>query len=95
MMPRETRFATVKATGSRYLVINVDFGSGKVFCWGEVEAVRGLGTRHAAQRVFVMDAVTLATVPKTQELVDSLFQQGFAAARASGRNVRIVGRGRR
>lgn len=76
------RLATVKATGERYIVTSVDFGSGKVYCRGELVRARGLSTTHAAARCFTVAAVELATVEKTDALVGALFAQAKSAARA-------------
>lgn len=95
------RIATVRATGKRYVVSQLDFRANKAHCWGEVTEVcqngRALQTRHDAQKTFVLDAVTIAEVDRTPELLRSLFDQRIEGLRAQGHVVddRTTRRGNR
>lgn len=93
----KTRIATVKATGKRYVVNQLDFRESKAHCWGEVVEVkqkgRALQTRHDGQKTFLLDAVDISEVDRTPELLRSLFQQHVDALREKGHV--ITGRGRR
>ncbi len=84
----KTRIATVKATGKRYIVNQLDFRANKAHVWGEVTAVvpkgRVLQTRHDGQKTFLLDAVDITEVPRTRELLEALFNQRLDGLRAQG-----------
>ena len=68
-MSNTVRLATVKATGSRYVVSRLVIASprqaGRVFCWGEVTAVNGRSMQHGASKTFASEAVVVAEVERT------------------------------
>lgn len=77
---REFRLATVRATGQRYAVVRIDFGTNRVYCLGEVVRYRGTQTTHAAlEKRFELAAVGIEVVAKTEALVLELFAQGVRA----------------
>ena len=84
----KTRIATVKATGKRYIVDQLDFRANKAHVWGEVTSVTAKGaalqTRHDGRKAFLLDAVTIAEVDRTQELLRGLFDQGTQGLRDKG-----------
>jgi len=84
------RIATVKATGKKYLVNYLDFRAGKAVCWGEVLSSRGVATKHGPTEVFALDEVTIGPEgPRTQALIDELFNQSVEARREQGRQVSV------
>jgi hypothetical protein len=85
-----TRIATVKATGRRYIIQQIDFRAGKVHCWGEVvQTHERKGTRHEGAKAFILSAVDIQNdVPYDDALMAALFEQTkqvYAAELASGR----------
>ena len=79
------RVATVKATGKKYIVSFVDFRANKVTCWGEIVSRTGASTKHDGTKSFMLDAVEIAEVPKTDALLRELTQQMLAGLRESGK----------
>ncbi len=74
-MTNTKRIATVKATGDRYIVQQLDMRTGKVHCWGELTAYRGLSTKHGPSITFDRADVDVAESMWTQVLVNVLFAQ--------------------
>lgn len=94
-MSTTKRIATVKATGKKYLVQQVSFGTpAKVHVWGEVIRSKGLGTTHETPKAFLLDAVEIAEVPWTHALVAELFKQGCDAKREAGHVLTVSRSGR-
>jgi hypothetical protein len=89
---RKVRIATVKQTGRKYLVQQIDFQAKPepiVRCWGEVESAKatsngGGSSRHGESKAFVKSAVEITEVEKTWDLIDELWQQSQQAKRAKG-----------
>ena len=84
------RVATVKATGKRYIVQQVDFRAEKVHCWGEVVVTsERKGTKHEGTKAFILSAVDIQNdVPFDDKLMRELFEQTkqvYAAELASGK----------
>lgn len=84
----QIRIATVKATGRRYIVQQIDFSrTPTVHCWGEVTAVSS-GRRqvqgHDDSLSFPREAVEVAAVKDTAELRNSLTRQGVDFLQAQG-----------
>lgn len=81
------RIATVKATGERYVVQQIDFRSNKVHCWGELISFSGerggsaFRKTHAGSKAFLADAVTVTEVEQSEALVKELFAQAKRAQR--------------
>lgn len=96
---KTVRIATVIATGKQYLVERIHFGNGKptdpdkVFCWGEVQSFRGLASRHEANKSFLKSAVTVREAPKTEALLNELFQQNIAGRRDAGHVIHTTRKG--
>lgn len=81
---KPARIATVRSTGSRYVVQAVDFAKNVVHCWGEVRSHKGASTAHDGVLKFALADVELAMVPATEQLASELFAQHIAAKRALG-----------
>lgn len=106
IMSKPIRIATVKATGERYVVINIDFQQDIVHCWGETHRVHSRGqavrTRHEGKRRFPLLDVDIKTVSRAQyaEIAHELFQQAVRASKRAGdivtaehtRNPTIIGK---
>ncbi len=71
----EVRIATVKATNARYIVQSLDFRANVARCWGEVVKFSGVTAKHGESKSFKLDAVEVAMVPRTPELMSDLFEQ--------------------
>lgn len=84
---KKIRIATVKASGDRYVVQQVDFRTEKVHVWGEVTSCKNLSMKHAGSLHFFVHDVTITEVDRTQELVFQLFDQN---ARKVARHIRRV-----
>jgi hypothetical protein len=80
------RIATVKATGARYLVLNLDFGAGVARLWGEMQSVNtrvlpggriaGGSLKFGPVHAVALDAVDVVQVPGwTEELIRGLMAQ--------------------
>jgi len=84
----KTRIATVKATGKRYIVLQLDFRTDKAHVWGEVIEVvqkgRTLQTRHEGQKTFHLDEVIISEVDRTPPMLRELFNQRIEGLRAEG-----------
>lgn len=74
-MARSVRVATVRATGDRFIVIRLDVSAGKVHCFGQVNAYRGLDTKHDPNVTFARAEVDVVEVVKDARLVNDLFTQ--------------------
>lgn len=87
---KSVRVATVKATGSRYVVQQVDFRAEKVHCWGEVMfASSTKGTKHEGAKFFLLNEVDINEVPFDQKLKDELFEQSAKAHPDARISVRV------
>lgn len=82
--PRDPiRIATVKATGRRYILKQIDFRDQVAHCRGEVIKAEGLSTTHGPDQCIPLADITFAPAAKTQELVNALFEQSVQVARAA------------
>ena len=80
---KQTRVATVKATGEQFVVINLDFNKGQVVCQPDVYALASDRARkfanvshvNAPAQRFALDAVVIRNVPMTLELAKTLLAQ--------------------
>jgi hypothetical protein len=76
------RIATVKATGKKYVVQQLDFRTNQAHCWGELmsfDTKKNFRTFEGALK-FPLDAVTITKdVTLTQALLDELFAQSLEA----------------
>lgn len=91
------RLATVKATGKRYVVQQMDLrrATPVVHCWGEVSSFRLPGTtKHRGSKTFILEAVDVTEVERTAELLTALWHQGLEALRAEGHGVHLSRTGR-
>lgn len=87
------RIATVRATGSRYVVQQVDFKTNTVYCWGEVTAVkRGTAATHDASKKFPLAEVTLSEVKRTNAFLIELFEQAVEERKSRGLRVAYSGK---
>ena len=66
------RIALHVPTGRKYLVQQVRRDYGTVFCWGEVEAFRGLKTYHGQSIQLPIEEVQIAPCFKDAQLVTEL-----------------------
>lgn len=77
----QQRVATVKTTGEQFVVLRVDFQTGKVSCLGEVYGFNARGTAAAlghdesTARRFALDEVVLRNVTINVELARVLLAQ--------------------
>lgn len=88
------RIAVLKDSGKRYIVQQIEMvfrpdgelntDRTKVHCWGEVQRVKGLATKHAESKSFGYDQVTVTEVQKTSELLLQLFEQTVQDLRDRG-----------
>ena len=79
------RIATVRATGKRYVVQQLDFRTNRAHCWGELMAFdTKKNYRHFEGALsFDLGEVTIAKdVQLTQKLLDELFDQSVEAHKA-------------
>ena len=82
--PRDPiRLVTVKATGRRYILKQIDFRDKVIFCRGEVVKAEGLRTQHGPDQCLQLADVTVSSELKTQGLVNALFEQSVEVARAA------------
>lgn len=76
------RIATVKATGKKYVVQQLDFRTNQAHCWGELmsfDTKKNYRTFEGALK-FPLEAVTIAKdVTLTQAVLDELFNQSLEA----------------
>ena len=95
---KTVRVATVKSTGSRYVVQQADFRTNVVHVWGEVTAYSVRDDRlremsHAASLSFPLSDVVLSEVARTPSLAKALLAQANAAGlrRAPSTNALLAG----
>lgn len=92
-MAKQIRLATVKATGKRFIVQQINFKTDRVHCWGSVSWVGDrASTRHQASKVFDLDDVSLASVTQTSSLVVELFKEYFEELEAANFVVAVTGK---
>lgn len=76
------RIATVKATGKKYVVQQLDFRTNQAHCWGELmsfDTKKNFRTFEGALK-FPIEAVTITKdVVLTQAILDELFAQSLEA----------------
>lgn len=76
------RIATVKATGKKYVVQQLDFRTNRAHCWGELmsfDTKKNYRTFEGA-KAFDLNEVTITKdVALTQALLDELFNQSLDA----------------
>jgi hypothetical protein len=98
-MSTMVRIAKVKATGSEYIVQQVqlsrdeDKEKSKVFCWGECVSFKGTGkkwtSKHEDTKCFMLDAVEIREVEGCYNLYDLLVAQRIRALRTRGHLVTV------
>jgi hypothetical protein len=74
------RIATIKATGKRYVVQQLDFKTNRAHCWGELMSydTKKSSRTHEGAKAFDLNEVTIARdVPLTNKLLDELFAQSL------------------
>lgn len=78
---RIERIATVKKTGSRYIVQQLDFRTGKCYCWGELMGFdTKKGSKHESSLSFPIEQVSIQNdVVVDLKLYDELFEQSKRA----------------
>lgn len=70
------RIATVNATGMKYIVQQLSFGTNpKAHCWGEVVSFKNCATKHEESKTFLLSAVTVVEIERTGLLIEELFGQ--------------------
>ena len=75
-MSKMIRVATVKATGKRFVVQQLEFSKNpKAHCWGNLVEYKGLSSKHDPSISFDLKDVEISEVPRTIQLLDALFQQ--------------------
>ena len=92
MKKHMTRIATVKATGKRYILKQLNFQAGKAYVWGELKSYAHNGIRTTSQvhfdsKVFLIDAVEIAVVEQTKDLLAELWSQMVDSLRAKGETI--------
>ena len=99
----DVRIATVKATGERFIVqrlyIAADAKDSKCFTWGQLTSYKGLASKHAPSKTFLLSAVEIKEVRKTPALLAELMEQhvkdletrGAIVHRTCGGNYKVVG----
>lgn len=101
--PTSNRIATVTATGKRFMVQSIHFGTGatnpsKVHCWGDVVGFKFRGdqlcgpVKYDGSKTFLLEAVTIADVTRSATLMESLLEQTKTTRREAGH---IITGGRR
>lgn len=79
------RIATVKSTGKRYIVQQLDFKTNRAHCWGELMSydTKKSSRTFEGAKAFDLNEVTIAKdVPLTPKLLDELFEQSVEAHKA-------------
>jgi hypothetical protein len=91
------RIATVTETGKRYVIKQLQFGSGTTgtaYCWGECVSHKGLNAKFESGQTFRLDQVTVKEVERTTGLLSELVAQRIGGLRAAGHTVTMSRTGR-
>lgn len=76
------RIATVKATGKKYVVQQLDFRTNRAHCWGELmsfDTKKNYRTFEGAQAFDLGEVTITKDVVLTQAVLDELFTQSLEA----------------
>lgn len=76
------RIATVKATGKKYVIQQIDFRTDRVHTWGELMSydTKKCSRTFEGAKAFAINEVSIAKdVPLTTKLLDELFEQSVEA----------------
>lgn len=76
------RIATVKATGKKYVIQQIDFRTDRVHTWGELMSfdTKKHSRTFEGVKVFSLNEVSIQKdVPVTPALLDELFEQSLEA----------------
>ena len=84
-MSKMIRVATVKATGKKFIVQQLEFSKNpKAHCWGNLLEYKGLSSKHEGSISFAMKDVEISEVPRTIQLLDAMFMQTVHERRDRG-----------